>query len=162
MYFLLKTYWDLHPEIEIPSFDPIKGDDGDEITLQNEYRDLRAAPNAGRTQVFTHLHLDKEKGLLHIKGDMEMVDVVSLYPYSMLEKWFPAGKLTLGTYDDFLKANAQREKEDRLPLFGFFNARFRQQNLQVKILPRRVKGEPLDWNYGDWIEQKMVNTVDLQ
>lgn len=79
-----------------------------------------------------------------------MLDVKSLYPYVMLCRMYGCGKQIKGSYEECI------EKEK----IGFYEVTFNQKNLKKNILPLRVCGKSLDWNYKGEMTC-FINTVDI-
>ncbi len=79
-----------------------------------------------------------------------MVDVVSLYPYVMLNRNYPCGDKINITYDECNKRG----------LIGFYETTFNQSNLKHKILPYRDDDKCLDWTYSEDMTM-FISTVDI-
>lgn len=82
-----------------------------------------------------------------------LIDVVSLYPSSMLKRRYPIGKIIRNaTYEETIANNR----------IGFFWCKFDQVNLSKNILPNlENKGDKYDWNYKG--EQRVfLPSVDIQ
>lgn len=68
----------------------------------------------------------------------------------MLERLFPCGDIVHGSYQECVQKG----------LIGSFMVKFNQKNCKKNILPKRVEGTELDWNYKDTIEA-FISTVDI-
>ena len=114
-----------------------------------QYKRARSGLVAGRVQCYGGARYD-------ISGDNQyrMLDVKSLYPYVMLNRWYPAGEIVTMSY-------AESKKKE---LLGMFWVTLKQDKLRINVLPRRPTGTngdmSLDWNFKD--ELKMfIPTVDI-
>lgn len=110
-----------------------------------QYNSIRSGLFAGRTQCYGGPQCD-------LSGTQKytMLDVKSLYPYVMLNRDFPCGEIGSGTYEWCIETDH----------IGFFNVTFNQAALPVKVIPRRTKDAPLDWNYDGEITA-FLSTVDI-
>lgn len=107
------------------------------------YKNVRCGLFAGRTQCFHGVKYD-------MSGDKNyfMIDVKSLYPYVMLNRYYPCGKILKLSFEECNKKK----------LIGFYMCKFNQINLKKNILP--LRGDVLDWNYKG--EQTLfLNTIDI-
>lgn len=82
------------------------------------------------------------------RGIIQMLDICSSYPNVMLRELFPAGDHTKTTV----------EVPGKL---GVYNCTIVSQNRLVTI-PRRTKGEALDWWYNGSQENVVLNSVDIE
>lgn len=117
-----------------------------EIPLLNieKYDRTRSGLFAGRTQCYKGVSYDLSRENKYV-----MIDVVSLYPYSMLYRKYPCGEVVKKSLKDCLKDNN----------IGFYLVKVNQEKLAKNVIPRR--GETLDWNYkGDM--EVFINTVDIK
>jgi DNA polymerase family B len=122
-----------------------KGINLPKLTLE-EYDNTRSSLTAGRVQCF--------KGLKHRINRGErywMLDVKSLYPYVMLNRYYPCGDIIYGSYNDCISEN----------LLGIYKCRVNQKNLNRNVIPKRIKGEALDWTYKDEIVTYLCS-VDIK
>jgi hypothetical protein len=114
---------------------------------------IRKSFIAGRSQVF-------QKG--KFRGIFESNDIVSMYPYILIcdACYFPTGKLEkyikLEKFVRYEKLLCNTIPADKL---GFYYCRIYNQP-DVKIIPLREKGSPLDWTYSGMIEC-WLNTIDI-
>lgn len=114
-------------EIEIP---PPKNHEHD--------RFIRSAMVAGRTQAF--------KNKFKTRGKYVMVDVVSLYPYVMMERDYPVGEY--------------KEVEKECPgMLGIYRCKIKKQP-KLNIIPERVEGEALNWKSEKEIEGSICS-IDI-
>lgn len=111
-----------------------------------DYKRVRSGLFAGRTQCYKGVSHDLTR-----KNRYVMLDVKSLYPYVMLNRDFPAGKVENLDY----KTCSERG------LIGFYNCRVNQSGLNRCVLPKREEGTPLDWEYRGDITV-FINTVDIR
>lgn len=110
------------------------------------YKRVRSGLFAGRTQCYKGVSFDLSR-----KNKYVMLDVKSLYPYVMLNRYFPAGQIIKINYS----VCAQKD------LIGFYNCKINQTGLNKNVIPRRCPKEPLNWNYKDDIVV-LINTVDIK
>ena len=116
-----------------------------------KYKAVRSGLVAGRTQCYKNTPTNKISYDLTRDTKYVMVDVKSLYPYVMLNRDYPVGDITVVSYSECV----QRD------LIGFYRCRICQKGLSKKILPKREKGHPLNWNFSGIIES-YINTVDIK
>ena len=106
-----------------------------------QYTRIRSGMVAGRTQCYDGAQSDMTG-----KNEYDMIDVVSLYPYVMLNRDYPAGKII--------------ENDVYTPdKIGFYNCIVNQKALKNKIIPYR--GKTLNWNYDGDIECYISN-IDIE
>lgn len=111
-----------------------------------QYKRVRSGLFAGRTQCYKGVSYDLSRQNKYV-----MLDVKSLYPYVMLNRYFPAGKIIDINY------NACVQKG----LIGFYNCKINQAGLNKNVLPLRSEGAPLNWTFkGDMTA--FINTVDIK
>lgn len=113
-----------------------------------QYNLIRSGLVAGRVQCYGGPKYD-----LTGESEYRMLDVKSLYPYVMLNRYYPYGEIISCSYEECILRD----------LIGFFWCTFDQSNLRVNVLPKRPpKGsaDSLDWNYKG--EMKMfISTIDI-
>lgn len=119
-----------------------------------QYKRARSGLVAGRVQCYGGARHD-----LTGKNQYRMLDVKSLYPYVMLNRFYPYGEIVSMSYEECKKKD----------LMGFFWCTFNQKALRVNVLPKRPTAEQgavnaqdmsLDWNYKG--EMKMyIPTIDI-
>lgn len=117
------------------------------LTLE-QYNLVRSGLVAGRVQCYGGPKYD-----LTGNNEYRMLDVKSLYPYVMLNRYYPYGEIISCSYEECVLRD----------LIGFFWCTIDQSNLRVNVLPKRPpKGsaDSLDWNYKG--EMKMfISTIDI-
>ncbi len=86
----------------------------------------------------------------HLDKRFAMVDVKSLYPFVMLNRWYPCGETIEEPY----------EVCRALGRIGFYEVTFSQENCKKNVLPRKTDAFSLDWNYKGEMTQ-FINTVDI-
>src|ERR1700744_373403 len=109
------------------------------------YKRVRSGLFAGRTQCYKGVSFDLSREHKYV-----MLDVKSLYPYVMLNRYFPAGKIINISY----AACARKD------LIGFYNCKISQAGLNKNVIPLRSPKAPLNWNYSGDITV-FINTVDI-
>lgn len=121
------------------------------------YKHIRAAIIAGRSQVFWRQHRESiRNGLLDYRGNVTVVDQVSMYPHNMMSNDYPHGTLVAGTWAEFQEARQRSGKQ----LIGFFECSIDMCNIAINTLPRR--GESLDWEARGVIEFQSLSTLDIE
>lgn len=114
-----------------------KDENGEKLakTVNSEKLDnkIRESFTGGRNQKFNNSYENDEI--------LEMLDVKSLYPYIMMNRYFPIG--------EYQSTNVYRD--DKL---GIYNVRIISQP-KVKIIPNR--GDTLDWEYKGEIKKRLTS-----
>lgn len=118
---------------------------------EGAYHRVRGSLFAGRTQAYKGRFSD-----LSGEQKYDMYDAKSLYPYAYLNNVFPCGEIEDITYEQCVADGKM----------GFYEVTFSQPdnpdrpNRGAKILPKRSKDKPLDWDYTGEMTM-FVNTVDI-
>lgn len=124
------------------------------------YKKTKRGLTAGRTQCYKGIYID-----LSGKKRYFMLDIKSLYPYVMLNRFYPCGEKIVGSYEECKSKN----------LIGFFEVTFSQENMKrtlkrngeiiteyrPNILPLRSEGKSLDWSFKGEITE-FISTVDIE
>jgi hypothetical protein len=110
---------------------------------------FRGAINGGRTQAFNGKYRAD-------KVELRMVDVCSLYPSVMVgaNRHLFDPQLQYSMWPIGAPIETDRYMEGKI---GIYSCTVRKQP-KVRILPRRVEGQPLDWNYDGEIETNTSST----
>lgn len=170
-------------------FDLDRSNQNIKIPLLNidEYKNCRKYLTAGRTECLNGQIFDKNN---RENDDLiSVIDVVSLYPSSMLNNIYPWGLIfkrynydekerNIEFYRDRIYDKKTKEEIETKEIdwkiynkyfndkIGFFWCEFDQENLKYNILPRRYdengkKLVNLDWKYKGK-QKQFLNTVDIK
>ncbi len=120
-----------------------------------EYEAIRSGLYAGRVQCYKNKQGggDVAYDLEGKNGDYGMLDVVSLYPYVMLNRFYPCGDIIDYPHSECLKQD----------LIGFYLCKFSQpiaKNIVPFRCPDKKKMLPLDWNFKGEMTA-FLSTVDI-
>lgn len=129
-------------------------EDGVSLPLLNLdlYKKTRSGLVAGRTQCYKGVYFDLTKTKKY-----SVIDVKSLYPYVMLERSFPCGAVVSVSKEHGREAYQGCVEKG---LHGSFMVKFNQRRCKKNVLPKRIVGAELDWNYKETMTS-FLNSVDI-
>lgn len=140
----------------IPAVKGIPGIKLPELNIE-DYKRTRSGLFAGRTQCYKNINGKISKDLTYFykqvnKNTYVMLDVKSLYPYVMLNRYYPCGVIINDmSYNDCVLKD----------LIGFYQCKVNQENMIKNVIPLRSETKSLDWSYKGEINI-FLSTVDIK